>query len=214
MPTRKSDEVKAAQEKVARDREAFRASMEITVKKTVDAVQSKLEEETKQVNELVNSSERKLKEKLTEADRFVEDVGSQFDTALGQARDVAERVRLSADETLQEADQVAIKFENVATELRKDFIQSSDALFGRFERVAQGTRQSLTQATGQIGELMDKAEEAVNRVKDPTKFVSENPRLAISVLLFGGLFLGLFFRRIFMTEGSVRPSMRRIGNAA
>jgi ElaB/YqjD/DUF883 family membrane-anchored ribosome-binding protein len=198
----KDIEVKTAEEKVIQDRQALDDSVENAVQTTVTAVQNKIEEETRQVSEFIDVGEQKLKEKLAEADHFVHDISGQFDSALGQARDVVGRVRGRADEVIQQADEIAMKFENVISEIRKDFVQSSDELLGRCERVAQGARQSFTQATGQITEMMDKAEETMSRISDPAKFVSENPKLAISVLLFGGLFLGLFFRKAFLGEKS------------
>lgn len=158
----------------------------------VHTLQEALESGANRLDETINFGRKELDTRLGKFDSAISSVGSEFDVSFDRIKETAGRLKMGAHSILDDVDQVGVKIENVFLAIRRDL-----------ERIVGNFRSSLSQGTGQLRQILDRAETSVNQAADPARLVSSNPRVAIASLLFGGMVLGLFMKKNFTSSKNV-----------
>ena len=168
-----------------------------TVEQKAEMLRGKLDEGVVQIDLFVQEGKQKLDETLCHLDRVVMDTFAEVNLTIEQAQGIVTRVRGRTKELLTGADRMLYRVEDILTGFRGDLVGSSENVLGRAEKVTQKFRAHLSTGTDEINQMIDRAERTLEEISDPVAFIKKNPRLGISVLLFGGILVGAFFRRLF-----------------
>jgi phage-related minor tail protein len=189
------DKVETKVEGVAGDVNERKDHLVHRISDKMTSFQKGLETGADRVDETIQLGRKELDTRLGKFDNAIGSMGSEFDLGFDRVKQTASRLRTGAHGILDDADKVGAKLEAVLVAVRRDLIGAANELLLQAERIAGKFRTSLSQGTGQVRQILDRAESSVNQAADPVRMVSSNPRVAMATLLFGGMVLGLFMKK-------------------
>ena len=172
------------------------------VEEKSELLRSKLDDGVVQIDLFIAEGKQIVDQTLSHMDQVVGGLFKDINSTLDQVQGAIGRVKGKVDGILSEADLFLGRVEKILVDVRGDISESSESVFTRGEKVVQKFRTQLSSGTGEINQMIDRAEQTIREISDPVSFVRKNPRLAISVLVFGGVLVGVFFRKIFPENSS------------
>lgn len=171
-------------------------------------LKSKLDQGVVRIDDLVNEGKQHVDETFEHMDRIMSGVFTDVSSLLDQAQGSVSRVKDRVSEILTDADAFVGRVENIISGVRTDFAGSSESILSRAEQATQAFRGHLAAGATEVNGLIERAERTLLDVSDPVALMKKNPRVGISMLLFGGILIGAFFRKIVVRAGAaaITPS--------